>query len=103
MDCRDTETLSKQETDDPDIGHKPRWSFLSVSASLRLIGLSVALATVGCGVPNLEKPQCTAARESVKHFYSVHVGNDMRPSNEYLKVREPFLTSELLKKYIGDN
>ncbi len=50
---------------------------------------------IGCSVPNLEKPECTAARETVKEFYSYHFGNDMKPSNENLQKRERFLTDEL--------
>ena len=54
-----------------------------------------------CSLPNLEKPQCTAARDTVKRFYSYHFGNDMRPSSENLKAREPFLTIELIASLSG--
>jgi hypothetical protein len=50
-----------------------------------------------CSIPSLEKPQCTAARDVVKRFYSFHFGNDMHPSPENLKPREQFLTSELIQ------
>jgi hypothetical protein len=50
-----------------------------------------------CSLPNLEKPQCTEARDSVRRFYSFHFGNEMRPSPENLKAREKFLTAELFK------
>jgi|CXWL01.1.fsa_nt_gi hypothetical protein len=46
----------------------------------------------GCGIPNLEKPECAQARDAAKQFYSFHFGNDMRPSPENLKLRERFLT-----------
>ena len=49
-----------------------------------------------CSLPSLEKPQCTAARDVVKRFYSFHFGNDMHPSPENLKARAQFLTSDLI-------
>lgn len=63
---------------------------------LLLCILHCALCISSCSVPNLEKPQCTAARDAVKRFYSFHFGNDMHPSPENLKAREQFLTSELV-------
>jgi hypothetical protein len=48
-----------------------------------------------CSVPNLEKPECTAARQAVKEFYSFHFGGEMKPSRENLRKREKFLTDEL--------
>lgn len=56
----------------------------------------VALCLAACRVPNLEKPECTEARDAVKHFYSFHFGNDMHPSPESLKARETYLTSDLI-------
>ncbi|MEZ5427915.1 MAG: DUF3828 domain-containing protein [Pyrinomonadaceae bacterium] len=52
----------------------------------------------GCSIPNLENPDCSAARNRVKHFYSFHFGNDMRPSAENLKLRAEYLTPELKAK-----
>jgi hypothetical protein len=49
-------------------------------------------------VPNLEKPQCTAARDAVKRFYSYHFGSDMRPSAENLGSSRPFLTDDLYRQ-----
>ena len=54
-----------------------------------------ALCIGACSIPNLEGAECSAAREAVKHFYSFHFGNDMRPSPENLKLRARFLTPEL--------
>ena len=48
-----------------------------------------------CSVPNLEKPECTAARQAVKEFYSFHFGDQMKPSKENLRKREKFLSDEL--------
>ena len=68
---------------------------------LCLLCASVSLWSIllaACSIPSLEKPECTQARESIKQFYSFHVGNDMRPSPEKLKLREKFLTKELAEK-----
>ena len=56
----------------------------------------LAFCITACSIPNLEKPQCTAARDVVKRFYSFHFGNDMQPSAENLKALAQFLTSELI-------
>ena len=58
--------------------------------------LHSAFCISSCRVPNLETPQCIEARDAVKRFYSFHFGNDMHPSPENLKIREQFLTSELV-------
>ncbi|HEY8559829.1 MAG TPA: hypothetical protein VIL74_05455 [Pyrinomonadaceae bacterium] len=56
---------------------------------------SVFCLLSACGsVPNLEAPECTAARGVVKEFYSYHFGNEMKFSPENLKQREKFLTPE---------
>lgn len=52
-----------------------------------------AFFLASCGsVPNLESSECDAARNTVREFYSIHFGNDMKPSKEYLEKREKFLT-----------
>lgn len=48
-----------------------------------------------CSMPNLEKPECTAARQTVKEFYSFHFGGEMKPSKENLRKREKFLSDDL--------
>lgn len=49
-----------------------------------------------CGsVPNLEKAECSESRNTVREFYSIHFGNEMKPSADYLKLREKFLTGDL--------
>lgn len=58
---------------------------------------------VGCSIPNLEKPECAAARQTVKEFYSYHFGNDMAPTAENLQKREKFLTGELKQTLIAPN
>jgi hypothetical protein len=65
--------------------------------------LSFAFFFAACGsIPNLEKPECEQARNTVREFYSVHFGNDMKPSEDYLKRREKFLTTDL-KNLIAQN
>jgi hypothetical protein len=59
--------------------------------------LSFALCVAGCGVPNLESPECSSARAQVKQFYSFHFGNDMTPTAENIKLRERFLTPEFFR------
>ena len=59
--------------------------------------LPTAYCQLACSIPTLESPECAQARDSVKQFYSLHFGNDMRPSAENLKVRERFLTPEFYK------
>lgn len=50
-----------------------------------------------CSIPSLESPDCAAARDGVKQFYSFHFGNDMHPSKENLKARQKYLTPELFR------
>jgi hypothetical protein len=63
---------------------------------LALCLLIAAGAALSCSIPNLEEPECTAARGAVKEFYSYHFGGEMRFSPENLKAREKFLTPELI-------
>jgi hypothetical protein len=57
-----------------------------------------ALLLGSCSIPNLEPTSCAESRGVVREFYSFHVGNDMSFSAENLKLRERFLTPELVKK-----
>ena len=50
-----------------------------------------------CSIPNLEKPECAEARQTVKEFYSYHFGNDMQFTPENLRQREKFLTNDFAK------
>jgi len=52
---------------------------------------------INCSIPNLEEPECTASRQTVKEFYSYHFGSDMKFSQENLKQLEKFLTPEFSK------
>lgn len=55
------------------------------------------LCVSSCSIPNLEGVECIESRDSIRQFYSFHFGNDMKPSAENLKLREKFLTSDLIK------
>ncbi len=68
---------------------------LCVLASLRFVLLIFFLSA--CSIPNLEKPECTEARDAVREFYSFHIGNDVKPSAENLKLREKFLSRQLFE------
>jgi hypothetical protein len=60
--------------------------------------LLTAFCSLNCGsIPNLEVPECTEARGTVKEFYSYHFGNEMRFSQDNLRQREKFLTPEYIK------
>lgn len=74
---------------------KSIWSFskfLCASASLRFTLFALVLSA--CSIPNLEPPECSASRQTVREFYSFHFGNDMNFSQENLEKRKEFLTLE---------
>lgn len=63
----------------------------------------LTLCVSSCSIPNLEEPPCIESRDSIRQFYSFHFGNDMKPSAENLKLREKFLTPELVKTLTASN
>lgn len=63
--------------------------------------LIFALCISSCSVPSLEKPQCTASRDTVKRFYSFHFGSDMSSTPENIKAREQFLTASLITSLLA--
>jgi len=67
------------------------------------VSLLLVLFAASCSVPNLEEPACTEARIDVRQFYSFHFANDMKPSAENLKLREKYLTADLLKTLSASN
>jgi len=67
-----------------------KWKILWFAFCISCFSFAIA-----CSIPNLEKPECTAARQTVKEFYSYHFGNDMKPSKENLEQRAKFLTADL--------
>jgi hypothetical protein len=56
--------------------------------------LALAVVSAACSIPNLEAPECTAARGTVRELFSYHFGNDMYFSPDNLAAREKFLTPE---------
>jgi hypothetical protein len=64
------------------------------------------LFTFACSIPNLEAPECTAARATVREFYSNHFGGDMKFTSENLQAREKYLTPDLarlLEKFLTES
>jgi hypothetical protein len=57
--------------------------------------------TFSCSIPNLENGSCTDARNVVRELYSFHFGNQMIPSVDALKLREKFLTQNLIQNLQG--
>ena len=79
------------------ISHREHRDYFKIFISFfSVCSVAILFFATACSVPNLEEPQCTVARDTVKRFYSFHFGNDMHPSPENLKAREQFLTSELI-------
>ena len=72
------------------------WRLKSLIA-LSLFALHFALFSSACSIPNLEQPECTAARQTVKELYSYHFANDMKSTVENLKAREKFLSRDLIE------
>ena len=66
-----------------------------------MLCVALGVASFACSVPNLEKPECTEARQAVKEFYSSHFGNDMHFTPENLAAREKFLTPEFAASLKG--
>ena len=71
------------------------WLYAVRRAAFVCCLLPGAYGQLACSIPSLESPDCAAARDGVKEFYSFHFGNDMSPSVENLKARQRFLTPEL--------
>jgi hypothetical protein len=67
-------------------------------AALGVLGiLSAWFIFAACSLPNLEQPECTAARDAVRRFYSFHFAADMKPTAENLSASRPYLTDELYR------
>lgn len=74
--------------------HKQNFRVWTIGSLLIVLGLIL----FGCSQPVLESEECIASRDSVKSFYSFHFGNDMKPTEENLKKRSKYLSSELNTK-----
>lgn len=67
-----------------------------------IIGLCALFGTgLACSIPNLESPECAAARGAVRELYSYHFGNDMHFSPQTLAGRKRFLTTEFYDSLSG--
>lgn len=58
----------------------------------------IIAASSGCSIPNLETPNCSAARDAAKRFYSFHFANDMQYSRESLELRKSYLAPDFYEK-----
>jgi hypothetical protein len=65
-----------------------------------ILAAMIPASLSGCSVPNLETPQCIAARDTVKRFYSFYFGSDMN-AIENARERGGFLTNELNSSLAG--
>mgnify|MGYP007037811050 CR=1 FL=1 len=70
--------------------------FLSFRSKAILLMLIVGLSA--CSLPSLETPACTESRNALREFFSFHFGNDMKFSDESLKLREKYLSPEFRAK-----
>ena len=68
----------------------------SVKHSIWVVLLCAAVIGSACSVPNLEKPECTAARDTVKRFYSFHFDNHGTGPDQVLPEHLTFLTPRLV-------
>jgi len=80
---------------------KPRKNDLRNLIALSLFIFPISLFTFACSIPNLEKTECTEARQTVRELYSFHFGSDMKLARENLKQREKFLSRELIENLSG--
>ena len=64
--------------------------------------LHFALLIAACSIPNFEDKSCAASRTAIREFYSFHFGNDMGFSPEHLKMRERFLSPDLVERLSDD-
>lgn len=63
----------------------------------------VALLNFACSVPTLEKPECVESREIIKQFYSIHFGNDLKPSQANLEKIKDSLSKNLFEEIKNKN
>ncbi|MEJ7622867.1 MAG: hypothetical protein WKF34_02635 [Pyrinomonadaceae bacterium] len=67
----------------------------------RIFAFCILIWATGCSVPNLETAQCIAARDAVKRLYSLHMSEDIRPTQVSLEARRQFITSALYNRLNG--
>ncbi len=54
-------------------------------------------------MPSLESPQCTEARDTVKQFYSWHLGTDADVKAGHPEIYKKYVSSEFLTTDRGSN
>ena len=74
-----------------------RWSVVSRDLAACFL-LTAYCLLPSCSLPNLGEPDCEAARDSVREFYSFHLANDMTFSAENLEKRKQFLVPEFYER-----
>ena len=72
-------------------------SAISAGCGVGLLFIACCIS-LSCSIPNLEPTACIDARTPVREFYSFHFGNEMRFSQQGLKLREKFLTPDFFRK-----
>lgn len=51
----------------------------------------------GCGVPNLDPPECSASRVTIREFYSLHFAGNMEVSEERLSEYGRYLSKNAIE------
>lgn len=77
---------------------KDRFSFDRVTLIVPAAFCLAICLSAACSMPMLETASCTAARPSVREFYSFHFANELELTPENLQKRERFLTPGLVEK-----
>lgn len=70
-------------------------SRLSVVSGMRGIFICLLLTAycqLACSIPNLEKPQCTAARDTVKQFYSWYIGTEANVKADHPEIYNKYVS-----------
>lgn len=68
------------------------WRFVITFGAAIFVCLSTALS--GCSLPNLENPECSHARDSVKQFYSWYLGTDADERGKHPEIFNKFISPE---------
>lgn len=64
--------------------------------------LAFAFSLLGCGsIPNLESPECTQARDSVRQFYSWYFGTDAEQRAKQPEIIRKFMAASFVPYKVG--
>lgn len=75
-----------------------RWRLGVVRISAFGCLLLTAYGQLACSIPNLESPQCTEARDSVKEFYSWYLGTDAEARGKQREIYDRFVSHSFAAK-----